>query len=182
VAIFYVADRHGLDHDYRFELRGQGWMSHGGCGKVAMRKFPKWHYAIGMDNLGRRRRSEIMSSIRSGDTQPEKAVRSIVHRMGYRFRLHVRSLPGTPDIVLPRHKKIIFVHGCFWHGHVRCLKGRPPKSNLDFWIPKLAANRKRDQGVAAKLRRIGWEVLVVWQCQLRRGDALRAALRAFLRH
>src|ERR1019366_1014529 len=134
-----------------------------------------------MDNVTQRRRSEIMSSIGSSNTQPEKTVRSMVHGMGYRFRLHVRRLPGTPDIVLPRHKKIILVHGCFWHGHVRCLKGRPPKTNLDFWTPKLAANRKRDRAVAAKLRRLGWDVLIIWQCQLRRPDALQTVLRAFLR-
>jgi len=104
----------------------------------------------------------------------------MVHRMGYRFRLHVRTLPGKPDIVLPRHRKIVLVHGCFWHGHMRCLKGRPPKSNLGFWVPKLAANRKRDRAVAAKLRRLGWEVMVIWQCQLRKADALRVALQAFL--
>ncbi|MFZ1010887.1 MAG: very short patch repair endonuclease [Candidatus Sulfotelmatobacter sp.] len=133
-----------------------------------------------MDHVGKRRRSEIMSSIRSGDTQPEKAVRSMVHRMGYRFRLHVGALPGKPDIVLPRYKKIVLVHGCFWHGHARCSKGKPPKSNLEFWLPKLAANRKRDRAVAAKLRRLGWHVMVIWQCQLRRADALRVALQTFL--
>jgi DNA mismatch endonuclease, patch repair protein len=104
----------------------------------------------------------------------------MVHRMGHRFRLHVRTLPGNPDIVLPRHKKILLVHGCFWHGHKRCLKGRPPKSNLDFWIPKLAANRMRDRVVVAKLRRLGWKVLVIWQCQLRRPETLRATLQTFL--
>lgn len=104
----------------------------------------------------------------------------MVHRMGYRFRLHVKTLPGKPDIVLSRHKKIILVHGCFWHGHARCLKGRPPKSNLEFWVPKLAANRARDRATATKLRRLGWRVLVIWQCQLRRTEILRASLRAFL--
>lgn len=137
-------------------------------------------YSYPMDHVGKRRRSEIMSSIRSGDTQPEKMVRSIVHRMGYRFRLHVRTLPGKPDVVLPRYKKIILVHGCFWHGHSRCLKGRPPKTNLNFWLPKLAANQKRDRAVATKLRRLGWEVLVIWQCQLRRIEKLQATLRSFL--
>jgi DNA mismatch endonuclease (patch repair protein) len=135
-----------------------------------------------MDNVGKRRRSEIMSNITSVNTAPEKAVRSMIHRMGYRFRLHPTSLPGKPDIVLPRHKKVILVHGCFWHGHLRCLKGKPPKSNLDFWLPKLAANRKRDRIVAAKLRRLGWGVLVIWQCQLRRPEFLQAGLRAFLNH
>jgi DNA mismatch endonuclease (patch repair protein) len=84
-------------------------------------------------------------------------------------------------MVLTRHKKIIFIHGCFWHGHVGCLKGRPPKSNLDFWVPKLAANRTRDRVVAASLRRLGWKVLVVWQCQLRRIEKVQASLQAFLR-
>lgn len=146
-----------------------------------MERRGRGHAIVGrMDHVGKRRRSEIMSSIRSGDTQPEKTVRSIVHRLGYRFRLHVKNLPGKPDMVLPRHKKIILIHGCFWHGHTRCLKGRPPKSHLDFWVPKLAANRRRDRAVAAKLRRLGWKVLVVWQCQLRRDEALQACLRAFL--
>ena len=144
------------------------------------------HYRGGivgiMDHVGKARRSEIMSSIRSNDTQPEKAVRSLIHRMGYRFRLHVNTLPGKADIVLPRHRKVVFVHGCFWHAHAHCSKGRPPRSNLSFWLPKLTANRKRDRRAVSNLRRQGWDVLVVWQCQLRQPEALKAALRRFLKH
>lgn len=137
-------------------------------------------YFMWMDHVAKHRRSEIMRSIASGDTQPERTVRSIVHSMGYRFRLRVRTLPGKPDIVLKRHKKIVFIHGCFWHGHARCLKGRPPKTNLAFWLPKLAANKKRDRAANAKLRRLGWRVLVIWQCQLRRPESLLAELQQFL--
>lgn len=103
----------------------------------------------------------------------------MIHRMGYRFRLHVKDLPGKPDIVLPRHRKVIFVHGCFWHGH-RCKKGRRPASNRSFWNAKLDANLARDKRYIRALRRAGWSVLVVWQCQIERREFILERLRRFL--
>jgi DNA mismatch endonuclease (patch repair protein) len=112
-------------------------------------------------------RSEQMSRIRSKDTKPEMAVRRALHRLGFRFRLHVRKLPGCPDIVMTKHRTIIQVKGCFWHGHT-CRGGRLPKSNRAYWIPKLLQNRKRDGSNERKLRRLGWSVHSVWECRLRR--------------
>ena len=127
------------------------------------------------------RRSEIMRSIGARNTSPEIAVRSIVHRMGSRFRLHVSKLPGTPDIVLPRRRKIILVHGCFWHLHARCKKAALPKSNVAFWQHKLTHNRNRDRRNLRALKELGWDVLVVWQCDLRNADLLVRKLERFLR-
>ena len=112
-------------------------------------------------------RSFNMSRIRSTDTKPEMIVRSIVHQMGYRFRLHRKDLAGKPDLVLPRHQKIIFVHGCFWHMH-RCRYGRvKPKTNADFWQSKRTANVERDRRNVKQLRRAGWKTLVIWECWTR---------------
>ena len=131
------------------------------------------------DVLTKKQRSYNMSQIRSRDTRPEMAVRSIVHRMGYRFRLHARDLPGKPDIVLPRHEKIIFVHGCYWHMH-RCRYGRViPATNTEFWQNKRMGNVARDRKNLRKLRRDGWSVLVVWECWLRDPDKLVDRLSAF---
>ena len=118
------------------------------------------------DHVSPERRSFIMSSVRSKDTKPELVVRRTLHRLGYRYRLHRRDLPGRPDLVFPGRKKAIFVHGCFWHGH-GCRWGRLPKSRLDYWKPKIEANRKRDQKNLDDLRAAGWSVLVVWQCELK---------------
>jgi DNA mismatch endonuclease (patch repair protein) len=116
-------------------------------------------------------RSEQMSRIRSKDTKPEMAVRRALHQLGFRFRLHVRELPGCPDIVLPKYKTIIQVKGCFWHGHA-CRGGRLPKSNRAYWVPKLLRNRERDCSDERRLRRLGWSVHSVWECSLRRcGEA-----------
>ncbi|MBW0451244.1 DNA mismatch endonuclease Vsr [Paraburkholderia phenoliruptrix] len=105
-----------------------------------------------------------MAAVRSYNTKPELAVRSALHAMGLRFRLHQRSLPGSPDIVLKRHSTVIFVNGCFWHGH-RCPKGRPPASRPEFWLPKLERNRERDRNAISELRKLGWRVVTVWECQ-----------------
>jgi|SRR5579859_164065 len=105
-----------------------------------------------------------MTLISHKDTGPELVVRRLIHSLGYRYRLHVRSLPGTPDLVFTKRRKIIFIHGCFWHRHPRC--GRLPKSNKRFWLDKLEQNRKRDLSNLRKLRRNGWKVLVIWECQL----------------
>lgn len=121
-----------------------------------------------------------MSRIRGRDTKPEIKVRKILHRMGYRFRLYVRKLPGNPDIVLPRHKKIIFVHGCFWHGHQGCAKSRRPATNVEFWNEKISGNINRDNGNIVKLSELGWETLVVWECETKNTDQLVEKLTAFL--
>ena len=112
------------------------------------------------DRLSPEARSRLMSRIRSRDTGPERAVRSILHGLGFRFRLHRRDLPGTPDIVLPGRGMVVFVHGCFWHGH-RCKVGKMPKSRIDYWGPKIEANKARDKRKSAKLRRLGWSVVTV---------------------
>ena len=106
-----------------------------------------------------------MSRIRGKDTTPELAVRSALHRLGYRFRLHRRDLPGRPDIVLPKYGTVIFVHGCFWHRHARCKYAYTPKSRVEFWHHKFQQNVERDRRVQRELRRLGWKVIVVWECE-----------------
>ncbi|MCW5725075.1 MAG: DNA mismatch endonuclease Vsr [Maricaulaceae bacterium] len=135
-----------------------------------------------MDNLSPEERSERMARVRGRDTKPEMVVRRLVHAMGYRYRLHGRGLPGKPDLVFGPRQKVVFVHGCFWHRHPdpECAFARLPKSRLDFWLPKLEANRERDLKNQAKLLEMGWRVLVVWECQLKDRDSLRDALRGFL--
>lgn len=120
------------------------------------------------------KRSEIMRQIRSTNTQPELAVRRSLHASGFRYRLHVATLPGKPDIVLPKHRAVILVQGCFWHGH-GCKGVRIPSSNKDYWIPKLARNMARDKGNIAALKSLGWRVFVIWECQTK-GDNLPQVL------
>ena len=120
-----------------------------------------------------------MSSVRTRDTGPELALRKSLHRLGWRYRTNVPALPGRPDLVFPALRKIVFVHGCFWHGH-SCRWGRLPQSRPEYWQPKIAANRTRDARVLRKLRRSGWSVLVVWQCQLRQLDKSMARVLRFL--
>lgn len=120
-----------------------------------------------------------MRAVRGANTGPELAVRRLVHAMGYRFRLHRRDLPGKPDIVLPRHRKVIFVHGCFWHRHT-CKRGTMPATRRTFWERKLEGNRVRDQRNFRKLRRDGWKVLVVWECWCKRPEYLQRKLERFL--
>jgi DNA mismatch endonuclease (patch repair protein) len=112
-----------------------------------------------------------MSAIRAKNTKPEMLVRQMLHMMGYRFRLHAKSLPGKPDIVIPSIRTILQVKGCFWHGH-RCLKGRVPLSNRAYWSVKIAGNKARDQRNERKLRRMGWHVATIWECKIRRSSAL----------
>ncbi len=133
-----------------------------------------------MDTLTPAQRSERMSRVRSKDTKPEMVIRRLVHGLGFRFRLHVRDLPGNPDLVFPSRGKIIFVHGCFWHRHGQCKFTRWPKSRLDFWKPKLELNKKRDQFIRKQLRKEGWQVLVLWECQLKMPGVLANRIRAFL--
>ncbi|MBM6400282.1 very short patch repair endonuclease [Phycicoccus sonneratiae] len=116
-------------------------------------------------------RSRMMASIRSTDTRPELAVRSALHRRGYRFRVHVSSLPGRPDIVLPKWRAVVFVHGCFWHGHDGCRFFRLPQTRAVFWERKIAANRERDVRQVASLKLAGWRVVTIWECAVRRDTA-----------
>jgi DNA mismatch endonuclease (patch repair protein) len=120
-----------------------------------------------MDTLSRKERSERMGRVRAKDTKPEMFVRRLIHGLGYRYRLHSAKLPGHPDLVFTGRKKVIFVHGCFWHRHGGCPNCRLPKSRLDFWEPKLARNRQRDISNQAKLRKMGWKLLVIWECELK---------------
>jgi len=119
-----------------------------------------------MDKLTPEHRSWNMSRIRSADTKPELIVRSLLHRMGYRFRLHQKNLPGKPDIVLPKYKTVIFVHGCFWHRHEECKYAYMPKSRRKFWNDKFKANIERDKTVKQQLKNFGWKVNIVWECEL----------------
>lgn len=133
------------------------------------------------DIFDKKKRSEIMSRIMARNTAPELAVRSLLHRMGYRFRLHQANLPGKPDIVLSRYRTVILVHGCFWHRHRGCRFAYTPKSRPDFWLRKLESNIVRDRQVKAKLTRLGWYVITVWECELRSLDRLSRRLDATLK-
>jgi DNA mismatch endonuclease (patch repair protein) len=124
-------------------------------------------------------RRRIMQSVKTQDTGPEWLVRRLLHAKGYRFRLHAKHLPGRPDIVFPSRKKAIFVHGCYWHGH-KCSKGQLPKSRLDYWGPKIEANRERDARKSSELKALGWGTLTVWQCQTKNPQKLERRLIAFL--
>jgi DNA mismatch endonuclease (patch repair protein) len=117
------------------------------------------------DTLTKARRSWNMSRIRGKHTAPEMVVRSLLHRLGYRFRLHSKSLPGRPDIVLPKYKTVVFVHGCFWHRHRGCRNCTTPTNNRKFWVKKLEGNAARDKVHRRVLRRLGWRLLVVWECE-----------------
>lgn len=132
-----------------------------------------------VDTLTAAARSARMASIRSKDTAPEMIVRRNAHGLGYRFRLHRKDLPGTPDLVFPRLRKVILVHGCYWHGH-GCKLGRLPKSNVAFWKEKIDRNRARDARNLADLKALGWKTLVVWQCATRDEKTLQRGLAVFL--
>lgn len=132
------------------------------------------------DNLTPEQRKRTMTRVHSNDTRPEMRVRRLVHGLGYRYRLHRKDLPGNPDLVFPKRRKIIFVHGCFWHGH-DCKAGRKrPKANETYWSTKLARNKERDVANQALLRAQGWDVLIVWECDLKQFDDLAAVIRRFL--
>lgn len=135
-----------------------------------------------MDSLSRDKRSERMSRVRGKDTGPELTVRRLVHALGYRFRLHRRDLPGTPDLVFAGRRKVILVHGCFWHRHPDpgCKLARMPKSRQEFWTPKLEGNQARDARNEAALRTLGWDVMTVWECELRDLGSLRNRIGTFL--
>lgn len=120
------------------------------------------------DHLNKERRSWNMSRIRSKNTKPEMLLRSSLHRMGYRFRVCVKDLPGKPDIVLPKYKTVIFVHGCFWHRHKGCKKCTMPSTNSQFWNNKFSLNVKRDKRIMIGLKALGWRVIVIWECEVKR--------------
>lgn len=133
------------------------------------------------DNLTQEQRKLTMQRVRSKDTSPEMRVRRMVHRLGFRYRLHKKDLPGKPDLVFSRVKKVIFVNGCFWHSHPGCKAAKTPKSNSDYWKPKLARNKKRDQDNYQKLRDAGWSVLVIWECQTKDEQGMRKIITTYLR-
>lgn len=132
------------------------------------------------DTLSPKARSERMSRVKAKDTKPEMKLRRLVHGLGFRYRLHRRDLPGTPDLVFPGRRAVIFMHGCFWHRHPGCSLTRMPKSRVEFWRTKLDANRKRDLRHQQVLAELGWRVLVVWECELRDLDAVAREVEAFL--
>jgi DNA mismatch endonuclease (patch repair protein) len=133
-----------------------------------------------MDHVSKAKRSEIMASVRSKDTSPELTVRSLVHRMGYRFRLHRKDLPGTPDLVFVGLRKVIFIHGCFWHRHIGCKYATEPKTRVKFWQDKFDSNVQRDSRTRRQLNRLGWQVSTVWQCELKKPERLVKRLGKFL--
>jgi len=123
---------------------------------------------LSSDIFTKEKRSQIMSKVGSKDTKPEKLVRSALHRLGYRFRLHDKKLPGKPDLVLPKYKTVIFVHGCFWHQHSGCGKASIPRTNRAFWQEKLEKNVIRDRKVNVQLTEMGWNVITVWECDVKK--------------
>ncbi|WP_166358915.1 very short patch repair endonuclease [Pseudomonas akapageensis] len=132
------------------------------------------------DNVIKKERSRIMSLVKGKDTRPEMVVRRLLHGLGFRYRLHNAKLPGTPDITFSRKRKVIFVHGCFWHRHDGCALARIPKSNQEFWVAKLEGNKARDESTLVKLHEAGWETLVVWECELKDLHSLKQRLLSFL--
>lgn len=129
-----------------------------------------------MDIVDTKRRSWMMSRIKGVNTRPEVAVRKVLHSMGLRYRLHRTDLPGKPDIVLPKHKTVVFVHGCFWHRHKPCNDATLPKSNTEFWEKKFAANVERDLRAQHQLAELGWRIVIVWECELNNREALSRRL------
>lgn len=132
-----------------------------------------------VDRVSAKQRSAIMAKVGTRDTGPEMVVRRALHGKGYRYILHDKRLPGTPDLVFPKRRKVIFVHGCFWHGHI-CRWGKLPKSRLNYWKPKIVANKKRDYKKRSELRKAGWKSIVVWQCELKRLDIIIRTVLDFL--
>lgn len=121
-----------------------------------------------------------MAQVKSKNTKPEMLVRSLLHRMGYRFRLHIKTLPGHPDVVLPRYKAVIFVHGCFWHGHEGCKRATMPATRTEFWRKKIDGNQSRDRRNLTALEELGYRCLVIWQCEMKDIEALKMGLSEFL--
>ena len=133
------------------------------------------------DIWNKEKRSHVMSRIRSIDTTPELLVRSLLHRMGYRFRLHKKDLPGKPDIVLPKYSSVAFVHGCFWHQHPGCIEGRIPDTRVEYWKEKLNSNINRDKKVRKELKYRGWRTIVIWECEIEKNPSkVKKKLKRFL--
>lgn len=133
-----------------------------------------------MDRHTKKVRSENMRRIRSKDTRPELAVRRIVHSLGYRYRLHRKDIPGRPDMVFPGRRKVIFVHGCFWHQHAACGQNRVPKSNRNYWTKKLRRNKERDVNIRSELFELQWESLVIWECEVSDAEEVIRQVTVFL--
>lgn len=133
------------------------------------------------DNLNSEQRSHAMRQVRSGDTGPEMFVRKLIHRLGFRFRLDTKHLPGKPDLIFPKYRVAIFVHGCFWHRHYACVRATVPKTNESYWTGKFDRNVKRDRAVAASLKSIGWKVLTIWECEIRQPLRLKRRILRFFR-
>lgn len=134
-----------------------------------------------MDSLTPAERSRQMATVKSKNTKPELIVRKLVFSLGYRYRLHAKRLPGKPDIFFTGRKKAIFVHGCFWHRHPKCHLARLPKSKLDFWLPKLDGNKKRDKIKIKSLMELGWQPLIIWECELKDISSLSKRIKLFMR-
>jgi len=134
-----------------------------------------------MDTVSPAKRSSVMAQVKGRDTRPERVVRSLLFRYGFRFRLHRADLPGTPDIVLPRYKTVVFVHGCFWHRHPGCKRASMPASNVAYWEQKFARTVARDAANQAALERLGWRVVIVWECALRTFEHDFDAMAALIR-
>ncbi|WP_306508838.1 MULTISPECIES: very short patch repair endonuclease [Janthinobacterium] len=135
---------------------------------------------IMVDTIDQPSRSRVMARVKGKNTGPELLVRKLVFAAGYRYRIHVKNLPGSPDLTFPRRKKVIFVHGCFWHRHEGCDLARMPKSRIDFWDSKLSGNKLRDARAVDALRQCGWDVMVVWECELRDPQNVAKAIQEFL--
>ena len=133
-----------------------------------------------MDKISPERRSENMRRIRSTGMKPEMAVRKLSHRLGYRYRLHRRDMPGKPDLVFVSRRKVIFVHGCYWHGHGCAVGGTGAKSNTEYWGPKISRNKERDRQAIDALKNGGWDVLVIWECETRDSGSVEKAVKSFL--
>jgi len=134
-----------------------------------------------VDHLTKDKRSWNMRLIRSKDTKPEVIVRSTLHKLGYRFRLHKKDLPGKPDIVLKKYNTIIFVHGCFWHQHKGCKRATIPKTNREYWLPKLEKNKKKDQKYRFLLKKMGWNVITIWECETKDKKKLQKKIKSIFR-
>jgi len=147
---------------------------------MAPTPLPMWSNVMSMDTISPAERSEIMSRVRSKDSRPEMALRKLVFSLGYRYRLHNRALPGCPDLVFSALRKVVFVHGCFWHLHKNCPLARMPKSRVDFWSSKLELNKTRDEKNVRKLRRLGWRVLTIWECEIARNRRVSDKIMRFL--
>ncbi len=129
-----------------------------------------------MDTFSPQKRSSIMRQVRSKDTSSEKKVRSILHKLGFRYTLNNKKLPGSPDIVLPRYKTVIFVHGCFWHRHLGCKRASIPSSRQEYWLPKFERTVARDKSAKKQLHKMGWKVIIIWECELKYHEKLSLRL------